>query len=314
MKPNHFRLFPLVLAAMIVSCLPAPASDGTVEKTIQVSGIERSYLLHVPPSLPKDKPSPLVVVFHGGGGTGKNGDRFTGFSKLADREGFIVVYPNGLNKGWNDGRLTEQVQSQRNNVDDIGFVAALLKHLESEHNIDPKRVYATGPSNGGIFSNLVGAKMSDQFAAIAPVIGGMAPSVAENFHPSQPISVLMINGTADPLVPFEGGKVNAFGQERGEIIPTSATVQKWVAHDDCNPKPEIHEVPDRDPNDGTRASFAVFSGGRNNTEVIAYTIEGGGHTWSGGSQYLPEAMIGRVCRDFDATEVIWEFFKSHPKP
>lgn len=308
------RLVAWLVFFTLFAAWTAAASEGTVEKTIEAGGIEREYLIHVPPSYSKAKPVPLVFVFHGGGGSGKNGDRFTGFSPLADREGFIVVYPSAIHKNWNDGREAEAIESQRNKVDDIGFIAALLKQIESEYSIDPKRIYATGPSNGGIFSNMVGAKMSDRFAAIAPVIGGMAVSVANDFSPSEPVSVLMINGTEDPLVPFGGGQVHAFGQDRGAIIPTVETVKKWVAHDGCGPKPELHDVPDRDPDDETRARFAVYSGGKNNTEVIAYTIEGGGHTWSGGSQYLPKAVVGRVCHDFDATEVIWEFFKSHPKP
>ena len=311
---DHRIFWLFLLPAVLAPNLSLQAGEHTVEKTIDVHGAERSYLIHVPPSLSNDKPAPLVFVFHGGGGTGRNSERFTHFSKLSDREGFIAVYPDGLNKGWNDGRLTDQIQSQRENVDDIGFVTTLLAAVSKEYSIDPKRIYATGPSNGGIFSNLVGAKMSDRFAAIAPVIGGMAPSVAGNFHPAEPVSVLMINGTEDPLVPFEGGHVSFLGKDRGEIIPTAATVQKWVTRDGCNPKPVLRDVPDTDPDDGTRAAVATYSGGKNNSEVIVYTIEGGGHTWPGGSQYLPAGMIGRVCRDFNATETIWEFFKKHPKP
>jgi polyhydroxybutyrate depolymerase len=302
------RLWFIALLSML-----APAGAETLEKTIQVGDSEREYLLHVPDNLPRNKPVPLLFVLHGGGQKAEIAQRM-GFTEVANREDFIVVYPNAVRKNWNDGRNEPGIWSQRNNVDDVGFVSALIREVGRDHPIDPKRVYATGPSNGGIFSNRLGAEMSEQFAAIAPVIGGLAAPLAEKFNPAQPVSVLMINGTEDPLVPYKGGRVTFMGRGRGSIIPTSETIRKWVARDHCNPVPKSRDLPDKDPKDQTRTKIDVYSGGKNGTEVILYTIEGGGHTWPGGVQYLPEMMIGRVCRDFKATDTIWEFFKSHPKP
>lgn len=306
-----------ILSAVLAPAFLLQADEHTVEKTINVGGVERSYLLHIPPSLPRDKAVPLVVVFHGGGGTGAIGERFTRFSELSDRERFIVVYPDALNKNWNDGRAGRKIRSQQENVDDIGFVVAMLDAVGKEYTIDPKRVYATGPSNGGFFSNRVGAELSERFAAIAPVIGGMAPAVAESFHPAEPISVLIIQGTDDPLIAYEGGNVRIFGfgaGNRGKNINSIETLTKWVNHNGCDPKPSTTELPDLDPDDETTVVRSMYHGGRNATEVVFYQIVGGGHTWPGGSQYLPERLIGKVSREIDATEVIWEFFKSHPKP
>ena len=311
---KHRIFWPSILSTALVLASPVQADEHTVEKTIDVGTVERSYLLHIPPSLPRDKAVPLVVVFHGGGGTGAIGERFTRFSELSDHERFIVVYPDALNKNWNDGRNEPMIRSMREKVDDVGFTTALLAELQRTCRIDPKRVYATGPSNGGIMSNLAGARLADRFAAIAPVIGGIASPVAENFHPSQPVSVLIINGTEDPLVPFEGGRVTFMGRGRGSIISTAETVQRWVAHNGCRSKPSTGAMPDKDPEDGTRSTVETYAGGRNGTEVVVFTIEGGGHAWPGGRQYLPVKTIGRVCRDFDATTTIWEFFKAHPKP
>lgn len=301
MKPLLFSL-----------CALAACLASAEEQVIDVGGVERTYLLHVPDLLPPSPP--LVVVLHGGGGTGAIGQRFTRFSDLADRERFIVVYPDAIRKNWNDGRNDPLIWSQREQVDDVGFIAALVDEMKRKFNVDPKRIYATGPSNGGIMSNRLGAELSDRFAAIAPVIGGMAPGIAEKFHPAQPVSVLIINGTEDPLVPFDGGRVTFMGRGRGDIIPTSETVKKWVARNGCNPNPSKRDIEDAKPTDGTRTTAELYSGGKNGTEVDFYTIEGGGHAWPGGTQYLPVKMIGRVCRDFDATETIWKFFKHHPKP
>ena len=289
-------------------------NDRTYDGTITVGDLERTYLVHVPASYSEQKPAALIFVFHGGGGEAKTSGKFTGFSELSDKEGFIVVYPQGVDKSWNDGRNSTKITAQREHVDDIGFVTALLDHLEHQYSIDPKRIYATGPSNGGFFSNRVGAELSDRFAAIAPVIGLMACPVAENFKPRQPVSVLAINGTEDPLVPYNGGDVKLMGMGgRGSGISALDTVKKWADHDGCKKDPVNTELPDTDPNDGTRVKISTWSGGKDNTEVVFYTIEGGGHTWPGGTQYLPQRVIGKVCRDFNATQVIWKFFVEHPK-
>jgi len=307
---------PFILAAIVfvLTTADAFADKHTEEESINILGQKRTYRIHVPPSLPKKTPVPLVFSFHGGGGNAEQAEKFTRFDPLSDRDGFIVVYPDALNKNWNDGRNAQNIQSQREKVDDVGFISALLARLTREYNIDPKRVYATGPSNGGIFSNRIGAELSDRFAAIAPVIGGMARPVAENFRPTDPVSVLIINGTDDPLVPYGGGQVMFLGRPRGEIIPTSQTVKRWVVHNRCDRDPLVSHMPDKDPDDKSTCVAATYRDGRDGTEVVLITVEGGGHTWPGGSQYLPVSMIGRVCRDFDATALIWAFFKNHPKP
>jgi polyhydroxybutyrate depolymerase len=281
-----------------------------MERTIEVGGLLRTYLIHVPPSLPVDKPAPLVCVFHGGGGDAEGTERLTHFSSLADKEGFLVVYPEGVDKHWNDGRDGPATKKDKD-IDDGAFIAALLDALEKEFKINPKRVYATGISNGGIFSHYLGATLADRFAAIAPVVGGLADPFHEKFAPKKPVSVLVMQGTKDPIVPYEGGEIKP--GRRGKIIATDDAIQKWVKHNECAAKPVEDDLPDKDPDDGCTVKRFTHGKGKDGTEVVFYKIEGGGHTWPGGTQYLPERVIGKVCRDFDATAVIWEFFKAHPK-
>jgi polyhydroxybutyrate depolymerase len=237
----------------------------------------------------------------------------TGFHEVAAREGFLVVYPQGIGRSWNDGRITEVSQAHRERIDDLAFFDALLETLSREHRIDPARVYATGISNGGIFSHYLAAQRADKIAAIAPVVGGIAEPFDRNFRPTRPVSVLIIQGTEDPLVPYAGGKIaGGDGKDRGSVIGTERAVRLWTNANGCRPDPETSTLPDRDPQDGCRVEASMWRGGCAGSEVWLYRVEGGGHTWPGGLQYLPRFLIGRVTRDLDS-QAIWEFFRSHPR-
>lgn len=300
----------LALGGLLLVLVDPAAAAETLR--LETGGRTRSYVLHVPARLPAEKPAPLVLVFHGGSGTGAGMERLTGFSALADREGFLVAYPDGVGRNWNDGRGIESARAQREDVDDVGFVAALIDAIGRRHPVDPHRVYATGISNGGVFSHYLGARLASRIAAIAPVVGGIAEPFRPAFAPAAPVAVLILQGTADPLVPYAGGGV--LQGRRGRIISTDEAVRLWVEADSAARDATVEDMPDRDPADGCTARRFVHAGGRGGTEVVLVRLEGGGHTWPGGPQYLPSSLIGRVCRDFDATALIWEFFRGHPKP
>ncbi len=299
---------------LTLSLEAAPRSGNSEKHVLKVGDRERTYYLHVPVNLPKDRAVPLVLMFHGGGGTPVYAERESRFDELADRDGFLVAYPEGVGKSWNDGRNVEAIAAQHEKVDDLGFVAALLDDLARRHKLDTRRVFATGISNGGIFSHTLAAQLAARVAAIAPVAGGLAGTLQDRFKPEKPVSVLILQGTADPLVPYNGGDVVAFGSKRGKILSTDETVKKWVEHNQCRREPVKEELPDRDPKDGCAVTRYRYPQGKDGTEVVLYRIEGGGHTWPNGAQYLPEKLIGKVCRDIDGSDVIWEFFKSHPRP
>jgi polyhydroxybutyrate depolymerase len=277
--------------------------SNAVVKTITVNGTARSFRVFVPTNLPKEKKNPLVFVFHGGGSDAIDIENYTGFSVLAEREKFIAVYPDGIDKNWNDGR--ELVQT-----DDLAFVKAMLDLLVKEYGIDEKRIFSTGISNGGFFSNYIAANLSDKFAAIAPVVGGIAEPFAPKFAPKEPISVFIIQGTEDPLVPYNGGQV---AKNRGRTISTDQTIELWTKHNQTAKSFTKAALPDTDKTDGCTVETYLWSGGKNGTEVKFYKEIGGGHTFASAKQYLPKFIIGNVCRDFDAKEVIWDFFKTHPK-
>lgn len=277
----------------------------------------RTYILYIPKNPDKNKPVPLLFALHGGGGQAKNMAGLTRnrFNELADRDGFIVVYPNAVEKHWNDGRDTVKYYSYKNNVDDVGFIAELIKRISKEYRIDEKRIYSTGISNGGFMSYRLGIELSDKIAAIAPVTATISVKLSKKPKPKNAMPVLIINGTQDPLVPYNGGYIGFKKQKKtmGAATPTRDTIKYWVEVNGCKKDPDIYQIPDKDKTDGCTVEREVYSGGKQGSEVILYTILKGGHTWPSGQQYLPVSMIGKTNRDINACDVIWEFFKNHSK-
>jgi polyhydroxybutyrate depolymerase len=311
----------LLVSAFSFDCTPrairntdqtSAVTEYDYSSSILSGGLQRTYDVHISADYDKSKPTPLVIVLHGGDGNGQGMIKLTGFNAVADRENFIVVYPDGFEKHWNDGRAVQRYSAQAQNIDDVSFISALIDHLSDQYNIDANRVYATGISNGAFMSNRLGCQLSQKIAAIAPVAGNMPANIAPTCAPTRPISVLIINGTDDPLVPWTGGYAHLGSIKLGEILSVDNTVKLWVDNDKCPSSPTVAELPDKDPSDGTRVTTETYSGCADSTEVILFKVEGGGHTWPGGLQYLPEAIIGRTSRDFNASNVIWQFFSEHP--
>lgn len=280
--------------------------------------------MHFPPGFDKTKKRPLVLALHGHGTTGKLFDSHSGgtITAAADKRGFIVVFPEGINKHWNDGR-PEHLETS--SADDVGFLTSLIALMKEQHGVDPKRIFVTGFSNGRVMTYRMSFNPSDQVAAVAPTVSALSESLKDRTL-DHPVSVMIINGTEDPIVPYDGGEIgfsevdgkirigeDAEGRSRGAIISTSATVDRYRELNGCNETPTVTQLPDTDPDDGTTARMDTYSGCQNGTEVVLVTIDGGGHTWPGGMQYLPKELIGRVSRDFNASEMIFDFFLKHPK-
>lgn len=304
-------LLPLV-ALILCSCSHIGASPkGTDDHQLKVGTLTRTYSLHIPTFPPDGKAVPLVIVLHGSGDSGRGIEDMTQFSPLSDREGFIVAYPDALDENWNDGREAADIDSQFHHVDDVGFLSALIDDISKGHRIDPKRIFVTGFSNGGILADYAGAQLADRLAAVAPVSGGIAEPFAAHFKPSGPISVLIIHGDSDKLVPYEGGNVDY--KDNGRIIATQDTVERWRRVCGCQAEPAVGDLPDTDTHDHCKVKWSRWSGGRQGTEVMTFIVTGGGHGWPGGPQFLPPSAIGYVNHDFDATSAIWEFFKKHPR-
>lgn len=290
---------------------------GLTRRSLNFKGLERIYRVYVPGSYTGKKRVPLVFLLHGGGSDGRRMDRFTGFNRIAEDEGLILVAPDGVGRHWNDGRVATGYKAHETDVDDVGFVSHLIDLLSVEFQIDTNRIYAAGISNGGMMSNRLGLELPDKLAAIASVVASLPEPLAQKSFKSQPMPVIIVNGTDDPLVPWNGGDVRVFRKSAGRVLSTPDTVQFWLKHNKCSPEPSTGQLPDNDPGDGIRVIKSEYHGGADGAgDVTLYALEGGGHTWHGPRplvQYLPPALIGRASKDFDATDVIWDFFQKHPR-
>jgi polyhydroxybutyrate depolymerase len=317
LKPG-LSAFIIVMTGINLISFPAFAGKDLRTSFIHDS-LKRTFNIHIPSFYDKSVQSPLVIALHGRGTNGLSMIILThkGFNTLADEDGFIMVYPDGIELNWNDGRTDEEAndRAHRENIDDVGFISALIDTMIKDYNINPKRVYVTGISNGAIMSYRLACELSHKITAIAPVDGNIPYMLFPECSPSRPVSVLAINNTDDPLVPFEGGEI--YGQFRriklGRVLSVNESIGFWVNRNMCSVKPVVTEEPDRDPEDGTRVTIKQYLNGIGGTEVSLYAVDGGGHTWPGGFQYLPAGIIGKTCRDFDANEVIWSFFNRHSR-
>jgi polyhydroxybutyrate depolymerase len=285
----------------------APTGSGLIEGTVQCKGTTRTYFLHTPGMLSAASPLPLILVFHGGGGTAQGMASITHLCACAESRRFIVVYPQGLDKRWNDGRQGVKTSAQ---VDDVAYILQLIDALEQKFPIDRSQVYACGLSNGGFFSQRLICELPNKIAAAASIGASMPADGA--CVPSQPAALMFILGTADPLVPFQGGQVKGpFGGRRGLVKAASATASYWIEFDGCPQSPRSNSI--YDGGDGTSLKYESFGPGKGGSELVFCTVEGGGHCWPGGKQYLPVSIVGKAS-SVDGNKLILNFFARHRLP
>ncbi len=285
---------------------------GEHTRTIAAGNLQRRYRVHVPKKYDAANPTPVVVVFHGGGGNPESMVRLTGMNAKSEEAGFIVVYPFGT------GRLADTLltfngggccgYAMENKVDDVAFTRALLDDLATVVSVDTNRVFATGLSNGGIMSHYVASELSDRIAAIAPVGG---PLMMDAPNAKRPVPVMHFHGTGDEFAPFKGGfgKGGAGGKGVTDFESVEHTIQSWVKANGCKPEPEVVALPDK-ADDGMKCTRKTWGGGKDGSEVVLIEIENGGHTWPGNEPIV--AMLGKSTKDISANDLMWEFFQRHP--
>lgn len=315
----------LCLSLILLPSAACHGADKLKTGTLKWGGQERSYHVYLPKGYSKTKSWPLVLALHGGGGKGKDfNSKLTGgsFRKAADKHGFIVVYPEGIEKGWNDGRKDlKDRKPELAKSDDVGFLSKVIDVVVKKHKADAKRVYATGMSNGGFMSNRLGVELSKKLAAIAPVCATMGEGALDEAI-KKPIGdalpVLIMNGTKDDWVLWDGGTtrlglLRRSKRSKGKTISTKKLVNFWVKRNKAKSPGKSTMLPNKDIKDKTRVKKTVYAAKTGGAEVVLYTIEDGGHTWPGGRQYLGELIVGATCQDIDASDVILRFFKKHAK-
>ncbi len=291
------------------------ADKGKLRKvTFYYQNIKRSYLIYVPANYDRSKPTPLLFDIHGGGGTAKGAIKLTKarFNELADEKGFIVVYPNAVKRIWNDGRLAN-LKKGMEHVDDVGFISNIVAKVRNEYNIDSKRIFTTGMSNGGFMTSRLLCDRSDIFRGGAILTATISVDYFDRCAPEHPVGVMIMNGTGDPLIPYTGGQVKVFKKERGEIVSTDDYAAYWQGKL-CNSDAHTsQDLPDYNAFDGSTITVKTYTDCLENAALVLYKIKGGGHTWPGGKQYMKKKKIGMTNRDINACEVIWEFFEGLPE-
>ena len=293
----RFISFGLVVIILIIGYNWVSSSfhyvpGATVRNTLDSAGEKRLFLLHVPSSYKAGDSLPLVFNFHGYESNAAQQEQISEMSPLADSASFIVVYPEGLGnpQAWQTGPEGLRDVDQE-------FIRDLVQLLEAKLRIDPNRIYATGISNGAQMAIRLGCETVDIFAAIA-IVSGSYPS-AESCAPSRPVPLIAFHGTAARSLPFNGG-----GLTGGYILPAREGASKWAKRNGCAAWPEVtYQNGD--------VTGETWGGCRGNADVTFYTIHDGGHTWPGSNTAL---LYDIATQDIDATQAIWEFFNSHPKP
>jgi poly(3-hydroxybutyrate) depolymerase len=307
MRPRCVRVLGVCLLPVLVvvlgGCLGGHASGtpgsqsisvGQSTQTVESGGVSRTFHLYRPQGLPDVVP--LVVMLHGGFGTGEQAERSYHWDSAADNGHFLVAYPDGLNRAWNAGTCCGE--PQRSNTDDVGFITAMVGAIEQEIPIDRARVYATGMSNGAMMALRLGCQ-TDTFAAIAPVAGTLLTDCSQ----ARPTSVLQIHGTADDRVPYNGGPGKAFtvnGNPRVDGPPIESVNATWRSIDGCGP-----------PTSSTAGSVTTQTAGcADGRTVELISVAGAGHQWPGGepSPLLEQFGIPAPSTALDATDAIWQFF------
>lgn len=313
------RMTPIVagfLCAAMASGLTCRADDAqftglTATGSVTSGGMERTYVTYTPADLPAS--AALVIVLHGSLGTGRKVREQSGgqFDRLADRVKCVVAYPDGYDKHWNDCRTVPGDKAHELNVDDVGFISALIDACREKNHINPDRVYLAGLSNGGHMCFRLASEIPDRIRGIA-VMGASMPVPSQSKCPAaRPgVKVMIVNGTEDPINPFEGGTVRLLWVfSKGEVMSSLESARSWLKAEDRARRPDMVMLPDTDPDDGC----TVERLGWESSGVRHYIVHGGGHTIPGGIQYLPLFLVGTTCRDFEIAQEMWAFFEAPTK-
>jgi len=282
-------------------------------ENVQLGGFNRHFIVHVPPSFEASRKLPVVIMLHGAGGTAQEAMAQTGWDRKGDQENFIAVFPDAVAENpkrrpsfllnpqtWNDG--SGRHQSGKRNDADVEFIGYVIDTVESHYGGDPARIFITGFSNGASMTFRAGVELSDRLAAIAPVAGHL---FVHSYRMKRAVPALYIIGRDDPLELPAGGVLKIMG-ERIEQPPILQNLEHWRQFDGCPDAPSSDASTDG-------VERVTFEDCRDGVEMVEYFIDGLGHVWPGGINQLPERLVGKPTDKLNATDVIWNFFKAHPK-
>jgi len=289
----------LTFLSLIVLFISTGVSAQQKNESLIVDRMRREFITYLPNGV--GNKAPVIISLHGRLGTAARQMTFADFKPIADRDKVIIVCPQGVERSWNDGRGTP---ANSRGVDDVKFIDELITYIIDTYHADSSKIYVTGMSNGGFMASRLACDLNKRIAAVAVVAASMGRDMG--YQPTQSMPVMYIQGTKDPLVPFTGGQMKGAG---GVIYSHEEILKKWAEIDKCDSKPVVTNLPIL-VNDGTSIQKEEYSGA-NGLKVVGFTIVDGGHTWPGGTQYLPKFMIGPLSKNLNACDEIWKFFKEN---
>ena len=294
--PIRYAFLLLVFPLVFSGC--KRSKFGSEKGSIKHDGRKRTYLLHIPDSYTGSTPVSLVIALHGGVGSARNIEEQSGLTALSDQEGFLLCSPNGYKRTWNGGGCCGK--AQKKDIDDVGFISALIDHLVSNYNIDPKRVYLTGMSNGAFMCYRAACEIPHKIAAIAPVAGTMFTSPCA---PTEEVSVIHFHSYNDGSIPYQGGVGNGISDHYNS--PLDSVLNAWSAHNGCTTIDSLAY-------DGNDYDWRIWRNGVNGSEVQLYITHDGGHSWPMGTR--PTSGSDDPSQAVNANALMWAFFQAHPKP
>ncbi len=280
-------------------------ANDFIKDSIEIAGQIRHYVYKYPDSYHAIDKIPVVIALHGGGSNWKKFNRGTtkySLEKAANKNKVLLIYPQGINNHWNDGR------DKNNQTNDVAFISALIDKAINQYHVDTTKVFVTGMSNGGFMTIRIAQELSRKVTAVAAIAAQIGVN-NRGLNIEESVSFLLINGTQDPIVPYFGGEMKPFkfAKSRGFVLSTQQTIGVFVNHNQCQSKPKI-AVKNTRKFDNTIAIIKKYKDCTKQSQVELIEIEGGGHTWPGGKQYLPKAIIGNLSREINASELIVDFF------
>jgi polyhydroxybutyrate depolymerase len=298
--------YSLLLIATLSIGQAQPLGPGDHKRSITVDDLKRHHYIHVPAKYDPKEPAAVVLALHGAIMDAKLMEVFTGLSETADKHNFIVVYPNGTGPGgffqtWNAG-----LRNKNNKADDVKYLGKVLDDVEGVLQVNKKRVYVIGLSNGGMMTYRLASEMSARIAAIASVAGTMP---VEKYQPARPVSVIHFHGTKDELVPYKGPGEKKEVADFMRVRSVDDTVMACVMANACYAKPTETEIAMK--KDKIKVIRKEFGKGKDDSEVVLYVVENGGHTWPG--MTLSPAFLGLSTNNISANELMWDFFKKHAR-
>ncbi len=301
------KKLPIILL-LLVGIAGQNTSAGQIQLVLEHEGVSRAYALYIPSSYRKGDPTPLLMALHGRPGNAQRMADLTSFNSRADQHGFIVVYPQGIQQYWN---YLHGILGYRQHPNDSEFLLKVIDAVKSEYNIDNKRVYVTGISNGGFMAQRLACYAPDKFAAFASVAAGGFAGMSVDCENEGPVNLLYMHGTADTKVPWNGLSVkNTDGNPQLVTMSIHDSVNFWVDRNRCSAEVTQMEIPPLDSSSLTRVKTFASTNCELNAEVILYAIIGGGHNWPSVADFIPAPTAGRVNMDIHASDVIWSFFST----